>query len=201
VLPAVDDRLPEHPVLVAQPVAHRGELHRRHRVEEARGKPPEPAVAQAGVGLALEQVRPVVAIGFDRRANHRIEQQVVDVVRERAADQELHRQVVDPLRIAMEVRFVGGEPALRQHVAGGAGERLETLAGAGLARSSTLSNVRCRSKSELSEPEKAAGAMPYWPTISDSPVRAGSMADGALAARGGFIAEALAVEKGGSPCY
>ena len=59
VLPAVLDGLPEDAVLVAQPVAHGRELHRGHRVEEARGQAPEPAVAQAGVGLLLEQAEPV----------------------------------------------------------------------------------------------------------------------------------------------
>ena len=59
VLPAVLDRLAEDAVLVAQPVAHGRELQRRHRVEEAGRQPPEPAVAQAGVGLLLEQLEPV----------------------------------------------------------------------------------------------------------------------------------------------
>ena len=39
-LPAVLDRLPEHAVLVAQAIASRRQLHRRHRIEEAGGEPP-----------------------------------------------------------------------------------------------------------------------------------------------------------------
>ena len=58
-LPAVLDRLPEHAVLVAQPVAHGRQLHRRHRVEEAGREPPEAAVAETGVGLLLEEAEPV----------------------------------------------------------------------------------------------------------------------------------------------
>src|SRR5207237_1347915 len=34
-LPAVVDGLPEHPVLVAEPVSHRGQLHRGHGIEKA----------------------------------------------------------------------------------------------------------------------------------------------------------------------
>ena len=59
VLPAVLDGLPEDAVLVAQAVAHGRELHRRHRVEEARGQAPEPAVAQARVGFLLQELEPV----------------------------------------------------------------------------------------------------------------------------------------------
>ena len=60
-LPAVLDRLAEDAVLVAQPVAHGRDLHRRQRVEEAGGQAPEPAVAEAGVRLLLERARPVEA--------------------------------------------------------------------------------------------------------------------------------------------
>ena len=49
----------EDAVFVAQPVAHRRELHRRHGVEEAGRQPAQAAVAQAGVGLLLEQGEPV----------------------------------------------------------------------------------------------------------------------------------------------
>ena len=66
VLPAVLDGLSEDAVFVAQPVAHGRELHRRHRIEEARRQAPEPAVAQARVGLLLEQLEPVEA-AFARR--------------------------------------------------------------------------------------------------------------------------------------
>ena len=56
-LPAVLDGLPEDAVLVAQPVAHGRELHGGHRVEEAGGQAPQPAVAQARVGFLFEQAR------------------------------------------------------------------------------------------------------------------------------------------------
>ena len=130
-LPAVLDRLPEHAVLVAEPVAHGGQLHRRHRVEEAGREPPEAAVAEAGVGLLLEEAEPVEVLLRDDLLRDRIEQQVHDVVRERAADQELHRQVVDALRVLALVGLLGAHPSLGQDVAHRARERLEALARSG----------------------------------------------------------------------
>ena len=58
-LPAVPDGLFEDAVFVAQAVAHGRELHRGHRVEEARRQAPEPAIAQPGVGFLLEQAEPI----------------------------------------------------------------------------------------------------------------------------------------------
>ena len=130
-LPAVLDRLPEHAVLVAQPVAHGRQLHRRHRVEEAGREPPEAAVAEAGVGLLLEEAEPVEVVLRDDLPRDRIEQQVHDVVGERAADQELHRQVVDPLRVLALVGLLGAYPSLGQDVAHGASEGLEAFARSG----------------------------------------------------------------------
>jgi hypothetical protein len=48
VLPAVPDGLLEHAVLVPQPVALGGQLHRGHRLDEARGQASQTAVAQEG---------------------------------------------------------------------------------------------------------------------------------------------------------
>jgi hypothetical protein len=49
-LPAVLDRLPEDAVLVAQPVAHGRQLHRGHRVEEARREAPRPPLPSPASG-------------------------------------------------------------------------------------------------------------------------------------------------------
>src|SRR5262249_18406124 len=133
-LPTVLDRLPEHPVLVAQAVAHGRELHRRHRVEEARRESPEAAVAEPGVGLLLEEADPVEVLLSDDPLRDRIEQQVHDVVRQRAADQELHRQVVDALRVPPFVGLPRAHPAQGQEVAQGGNEGLEARAGSRLGR-------------------------------------------------------------------
>ena len=100
--------LPEHPVLVAEAVADGGKLQRRHRVEEAGREPPEAAVAEPGVGLQLEEADPVEPFPATTPGD-RVEQQVHDVVGERAADQELHRQVVDALGVLALVRLLGAD--------------------------------------------------------------------------------------------
>ena len=127
VLPAVPQGLPEDAVFVAQPVAHGGQLERRHRIEEARREPPEPAVAQARVGLGLDQRR----IGM--AALHCLESRfgepgVDDVVDERTAEQIFDRQVVRALGVFALVGLLGQQPALRDHVAHRARDRLELLA-------------------------------------------------------------------------
>ena len=58
-LPAVFDRLLEHAIFVAESVAHRRQLHRRHRVEETSSKPPEAAISQAGIRLLFQQREPI----------------------------------------------------------------------------------------------------------------------------------------------
>ena len=55
-LPAVHDALLEDAVVVAQPIAVRGQAQRGHRVEEARRQTPEAAVAQPRVLLDLLQL-------------------------------------------------------------------------------------------------------------------------------------------------
>jgi len=58
-LPAVSERLAEDPVLVAQAIAHRGELEHRHGVQEARSQSAQSAVAETGIGLLLYGPEPV----------------------------------------------------------------------------------------------------------------------------------------------
>ena len=133
-LPAVLIDLPEDAVFVAQPVAHGRQLHRRHRVEEARRQPAEPAVAQAGVGLLLDQAEPVEVLLLGSSLHEGIEQQIGHVVGQRAPDQKLHRQIVDALRVLAVVGALGPHPALRQDIPDRAGGRLKLFARAGSAR-------------------------------------------------------------------
>ena len=65
-LPAVLNGLPEHAIFVPQAVTHGRELHRGHRVEETSRQTPEPAVAQARVGLRFEQAEPIEILLLDR---------------------------------------------------------------------------------------------------------------------------------------
>src|SRR5262249_11038386 len=90
-LPTAVDRLPEHSVLVPEPVSHRGQLHRRHRIEEARGETPKSAVSQTRVRFLFDQAEPVEGFLLDGIAHYAAEQEVRDVVRERTADEKFHR--------------------------------------------------------------------------------------------------------------
>jgi hypothetical protein len=55
-------------------------LHRGHRVEEAGGQTTEPAVAQAGVGLLLEESNPIEVLLPDELPGDGIEQKVRHIV-------------------------------------------------------------------------------------------------------------------------
>ena len=127
VLPTVFDGLPEDPVLVPEPVSDRRELHRSHRVEKARGQTPEPTIAQPGVGFLFEQAEPIERRLLDRFAHEGTEQQVRDVIGQRATDQKLHREVVDALGVRALVGLLRADPSLRENVPDGARERLVAL--------------------------------------------------------------------------
>ena len=59
-LEAVLDRLPENAVFVAQAIAHRRNLQRGQRIDEAGREPAQAAVAQAGVRLRLDDFLPIL---------------------------------------------------------------------------------------------------------------------------------------------
>ena len=52
---AVDDLLAEHAVFVPHPVTDGGNVHRRHRIEEARGEASEATVAETGFGFEFSE--------------------------------------------------------------------------------------------------------------------------------------------------
>ena len=96
--------------------------------EEARRKSAEPAIAQAGVGLLLEQGEPVETLVVDDSLRDRIEEEIHDVVGERAPYQELHGEVVDALGVLAVVCVLGPQPPLRKNVPHSAGSGLVALA-------------------------------------------------------------------------
>ena len=132
-LEPVAELLPEHPVLVPQAVADRRDLQGRQRVEKARGQPPQAAVAQAGVGLGLEELVPVLMrIGPQILVHERPDAEIRDRVEQRPADQELHRQVVDLLGVRRSwVDCVSSQRWVKQ-IAKRTGHRLESLPLVGL---------------------------------------------------------------------
>src|SRR3979411_2336719 len=88
-LPTVAEDLLEHAVFVSQAVTHGGQLHCRHRVEEAGRQAPESAVTQTGVGFLFEEPGPVESLLFGSLLHGRIEEQGSHVVGESAANEEL----------------------------------------------------------------------------------------------------------------
>jgi hypothetical protein len=128
VLPSVLDGLFEDAVLVAQTIAHRRQFQRRHRFDEAGGKPSEPSISQPCIRFLLEQLQPVEALLPHAVFHDGVEQQVGDIVGKRAADEELHREIIDAFRVLPGVSLLCQNPAVRENIAHGAGEGLESLA-------------------------------------------------------------------------
>jgi hypothetical protein len=120
-LPAVANFLPEDAVLVAKPIAHRWQRHRRHRVQEAGREAAEAAVAQACIGFLVKNLHPLAAVLVEAPLDHGIEHEVHDVVAERAANEKLNRDIIDPLRILARVGLLRTQPAVRKNVSHRAG--------------------------------------------------------------------------------
>ena len=93
-LDAVHDHLPEQTVIVAQREAGGGIIQRGQRIHEAGGKPPQTAVAQSGIRLAVIQLLQREAHAFQRLAVGCIQPEIAQVVLERAPQQELHAHIV-----------------------------------------------------------------------------------------------------------
>ena len=67
-LASISDFLAEDAVLVTQAVTNRGDLERRHRIEEAGGEPAQSTVAKSGIGLKLHELLPVELLALHRLA-------------------------------------------------------------------------------------------------------------------------------------
>ena len=126
-LPAVVDPLAEHAVHVTDAVAVGGQVHAREAVHEARGQPPEPAVAERGVGLDLFQRGEIHAQRRKRLADGVGERQIVERVAQQAADQELEAEIIDPFRPRRVRRLGRGHPAVDDVVTHGQDRRGEPV--------------------------------------------------------------------------
>ena len=122
-LPAVDERLAEDAVLVADAVADAGHRHRRERVDEAGREPAQSAVAEARLDLL-----PAQGAQRDAQLPEALLDDVVHVggeqrVVELPAQEVLRREVAD--RLGLHVPLLGqrGHPPGLQVVAHGARER------------------------------------------------------------------------------
>ncbi len=91
-------------------------------IEEARGQPPEAAIAEPGIGFLLDQAEPVQAALVRRALDERLAASgSLTLFVERPADQELHRHVVDALGVLLIVGASGLDPAPGEEVADRAG--------------------------------------------------------------------------------
>ena len=123
-LEAVGNMLAEQAQLIADGAAHRRQLERGERIEEARGQAAQTAVAQARLRLALKYARLVDAqlvqslhifLFIDQR-NH--------VVVHGAAHQKLRREIIELFRL-LALAFAAGQSAPLHHfIADGHGQRL-----------------------------------------------------------------------------
>ena len=78
-------------IVVAQPIAHGRDLHRGHGIQEAGGETAQPAIAQPGIRLLLRQLHQVQPLALEHLTRDRLDQEIGQVVGQRATDQELHR--------------------------------------------------------------------------------------------------------------
>ena len=127
-LPAVPDGLLKHAVFVTKAVARCGELHRGHGIEKARREASETSIAKTSIRFFLDQSQPVQVFLIDNVRHQGIEQEVRDIIGERASDEEFHREVVNPLWVGAVVGSVGAYPTLGQKVTDRAGEGIVVLA-------------------------------------------------------------------------
>ncbi len=132
-LEAVADLLPEHAVLVPEPIADRRDLERGQRVEKTRSQPAEAAVTEPRVGLGLLKLVPVLMrVRAQVLVNKRLDLHVGDRAEQAAADQELHRQVIHLLGVRSFVDRLREQPALGEQVAERPGHGLKPLPLVGL---------------------------------------------------------------------
>ena len=116
-LPALIDDLAEQSEIVADAVADRGNRQSRHAFHEAGGEPPEAAIAERGVMLALPEVAEPGAEIADRGLEDFQQAHIVQRVEEQAADQEFEAEVIDPLAAGVVAVLLRHQPAMHDAVA------------------------------------------------------------------------------------
>ena len=89
-LPAVNDVLLKHPVVIADTVTTARQAQRRQRVEETGGQAPKTAIAQPRVILFVNQLFKVQPHLFQRAVHIFVDAQRQQGVRKRTANQKFH---------------------------------------------------------------------------------------------------------------
>ena len=118
-LHAVGDPLPEQAIAIADAVADRRNAQRRHAVHETSREPPQPAIAEPGVGFGLAHLLEIDA-QVPQRLLHRLDHgEVAERVEQQAADQVLDRKVIDALAARRGLLRGGENPAVDDAIAYG----------------------------------------------------------------------------------
>ncbi len=126
-LVTVVDMLLEDAVVVADTVADRRQLQRRHRVQKAGGEPAETAIAERRVGFDVTQHVPVETQAPHCLAAGVLQHQVDDIVAHRPTDQELEREITNPFDVLLVIGLLRLDPAADQPVADGERKSLITV--------------------------------------------------------------------------
>ncbi len=132
------DALAEHAVFVANAITHDRQLKGGAAVHETGGQAAEAAVAQAGVGLLLDDLFQRVAEALQRFARRRVKTEIEDMVTQCAADEEFERQVVGATPARLVARGVGVHPVGHDAVAQGPGERMVGIQRRGAVRTAQM---------------------------------------------------------------
>ncbi len=114
--------LAEEAILIADGAAHGRQIQRRQRIHKAGGQPPQPAVAQAGLRLLIDDVLPGQAQFRQRLGVVLGAQQAQGVVKQQPAQQKLNGHVVHALAAGLFISLPGVHPALHDLVSEGGGD-------------------------------------------------------------------------------
>ena len=126
-LPAVNDVLLKHPVVIADTVTTTRQAQGRQRIEETGGQAPKTAITQPRVILFVNQLFKVQPHLFQRAVHIFVDAQRQQGVRKRTANQKLHRQVINLAYFLRKLSTIRAQPALHHTVADGKQRGVEPL--------------------------------------------------------------------------
>ena len=121
-LVAIVDLLLEHAVLIADSVAHDGELQRRAAVQKAGGEAPKASVAEACVQLLGLDVLQIAGELRRRLQCVLLEAGAEQGIVQAASDEEFHGNIRNLLALAVAVVALGVPPLTDQVIPGGEGK-------------------------------------------------------------------------------
>ena len=115
-LVTVHKRLPEKSKLIIDSVAQRGVIHRRERIEEARGKTAETAITKPHINFGLADFFKILPQAFERGVG-RIEQtRGQEVIAEESAHEVLERKIINAAHVLGVVHGLRRDHALMNRI-------------------------------------------------------------------------------------